>query len=177
MSTALQKNARCSLESKIAMLNASLKFFFPIHAAVTALLFLLQFIRRKESRWDENVLLPPQHLYPLCSVYAVIMIFPFIPYYFGREWVEAYYVLMPTAACANIIRLLLLNWRVEVGEETAVTRDMLGIKKEFILKESELKKSIFKSHTLSDGKKRFNISDDTPNFGYLVQNIDKAKNN
>lgn len=154
-----------------------LENFFPIHTAATALLFLLQFIRRNESRLEENVLIPPPHLYPICSVCAVILIFPFIPYYFDREWNEAYYVLMPTAVGANIIRLLLLNWRVEIGEETAVTRDMLGIKKEFILKESELKKSVFKSHTLSDGKKRFNIPDDTPNFGYLVQKIEKAKKN
>ncbi len=152
-----------------------MRFFLFIHVAATALLFIIQIIRRNESRWEENVLLPPQHLYPLCTIAAVILIFPFIPYYIDGEWNEAYYVLMPTAACANIIRLLLLNWRVEVGEETAVTRDMLGIKKEFVLKESELKKSVFKSHTLSDGIKRFNIPDDTPNFSYLVQKIEKKR--
>ena len=74
----------------------------------------------------------------------------------------------------NICRLLFLNWRVEVGEDTAITRDMFGIKKEFVLKESELKKSLFRSHTLCDGKKRFNIPNDTQNYGYLVRKIRRA---
>lgn len=158
------------------MICECLRYFLPLHIAATALLFVLQFIRRKES-FGENVLLPPPQLYLPCTVCAVILIFPFVPYYIDGEWNEAYYVLMPAAACANIIRLLLLNWRVEVGEETAVTRDMLGIKKEFVLKKSELKKSVFKTHTLNDCKKRFYIPDDTPNFCYLVQKIGKAKNN
>ena len=148
-----------------------LRYYLFIHTGITAMIFLLQFARRNDS-FDERVLFFPQPYYWIMTACAVIFIFPFIPYYIDGEWVGAYYVLLPASIIANVIRILQLNWRIKVAEETADFRDFFGVRREFSLKDAAVRSSLLHSHILIAENKRFFISGDVLNVGSLIRQID-----
>lgn len=148
-----------------------LRYYLFIHTGITALIFLLQFTRRNDS-FDERVLFFPKPYYWIMTACAVILIFPFIPYYIDGEWVGAYYVLLPASVIANLIRILQLNWRIEIEEETAVFRDLFGIQRDLPLKDAVVKSSALRCHILISKNKRVFINNDVLNTGCLVRRID-----
>lgn len=151
-----------------------MRYYLFVHAGITALIFFLQFARRNDS-FDERVLFLPKPYYWIMTACAVIFIFPFIPYFIDGEWVGAYYVLLPASVVANVIRILQLNRRVEVKEETAVIRNFFGIRREFSLKDAAVRSSLLHSHILIAENKRFFISGDALNVGSLIRQIDILK--
>ncbi|MBO4562202.1 MAG: hypothetical protein J5772_01165 [Clostridia bacterium] len=131
----------------------------------------MQLIRRKDA-FDERVLFFPQPYYWIMTACAVIFVFPFIPYYIDGEWVGAYYVLLPASIIANVIRILQLNWRIEVAEETADFRNFFGASRKLELKGAVVKSSVLRSHIFISEHKRIFISNDVLNTGSLIRQID-----
>ena len=148
-----------------------MRYYLFFNIGITALIFLLQYLRRNDS-FDARVLFFPKPYYWIMSACAVILIFPFIPYYIDGEWVGAYYVLLPMSIIANIIRILQLNWRIEVAEETAVFRNFFSVRRELSLKDAAVKSSVLHSHLFITESKKVFISSDVLNVGDLIRQID-----
>ena len=149
-----------------------MRYYLFVNIGITALIFLLQYVRRNDS-FGERILFFPKPYYWIMSACAVILIFPFLPYYIDGEWVGAYYVLIPASIIANIIRILQLNWRIEVAEEKAVIRDFFGVLRELLLKDAAVKSSVLHSHLFITESKKVFISSDVLNVGDLIRQIDE----
>ena len=155
-------------------MHRKMRYFSLYHGLVTILVFVLHLIRRND-RYDLNIIYLPQAYRIVCSIGAVILVFPFIPYLIDGEWNEAYYILIPAAIIVNFVRILQMNWRISILEDKIVYRDILGIERSFLPCDVIIKVVVLQCHVIVAPSRKVFIPNDAINVECLVHSINHSR--
>ena len=148
-----------------------MKVFLICHTFITVALYALSVFRRTDVYNDDVVYLPKAY-YIICSLCAVVFIFPIVPCLFEEYWTDVYYVLIPIAIATNLVRLFQLNWRIVILDNGIVYRNMFGIVRSFSIDtDTKIQKVLGIGHLLQLEDSRIFIVNDVMNVERLVERI------